>query len=142
MSNATATPSSGTATSSSSNSRFECLPAYSRSLLKVKLPVTVTLATSKTSIGRLLELVPGSILQFKKMCDEALSLEVGGYRVAEGEAVKVGDRFGLRITSMVLPEERFSPVDGKSTPSHQDFEDTERPESAESLTNSAIPPCR
>ncbi|MFO7907000.1 MAG: FliM/FliN family flagellar motor switch protein [Pirellulaceae bacterium] len=81
--------------------------------MKIRLPVTVTLATSKTSVGSLLELVPGSILQFKKMCDEPLSLEVNGYRVAQGETVKVGDKFGLRITSMALPEERFSPIKGK-----------------------------
>lgn len=113
MSNATATPPSNTG---SVNNRFERLPAYSRSLLKIKLPVSVTLASSKTSVGRLMELVPGSILQFKNMCDEAIGLEVGGYRVADGEAVKVGDKFGLRITSMVLPEERFKPVEGQRTP--------------------------
>jgi hypothetical protein len=33
--------------------------------------------------------------------------------VAEGETVKVGDKFGLRLTSMVLPEERFQTVAGK-----------------------------
>ena len=71
------------------------------------------MATSRKSVGSVLELVPGSILQFDKMCDETLTLEVGGYCVAEGEAVKVGDKFGLRITSMVLPEERFSPVPGR-----------------------------
>ena len=90
----------------------ECLPAYSRSLLKIKVPVTVTLATSKQSVGSILDLVPGSIIQFEKLCDEMLSLEVGDHRVAEGEAVKVGDKFGLRLTSMTLPEERFHTVRG------------------------------
>ncbi len=89
------------------------LPDYSRSLLKITVPVTVTLATSKLPVREILELVPGSILQFEKMCDEALSLEVGEHRVAEGETVKVGDKFGLRVTSMVLPEERFHSVRGQ-----------------------------
>jgi flagellar motor switch/type III secretory pathway protein FliN len=89
------------------------LPGYARSLLKIQVPVTVTLATSKRPIGTILELVPGSILQFEKGCDEPLSLEIGSLRVAEGETVKVGDRFGLRLTSMVLPEERFRPVEGR-----------------------------
>ncbi|MHB8969869.1 MAG: FliM/FliN family flagellar motor switch protein [Pirellulaceae bacterium] len=96
-----------------SRSWLQCLPAYSRSLLKIKVPVTVTLATSKQPIRNILELVPGSILQFEKLCDETLSLEVGSHRVAEGETVKVGDKFGLRLTSMVLPEERFHTVLGK-----------------------------
>ncbi len=92
---------------------FHCLPSYSRSLLKISVPVTVTLARAKQPIGNIMELVPGTILQFEKMCDEMLSLEVGGQRVAEGETVKVGDKFGLRITSIVLPEERFTIVAGK-----------------------------
>jgi flagellar motor switch protein FliN/FliY len=36
--------------------------------------------------------------------------------VAVGEAVKVGEKFGLRITSMVLPEEKFEPIQGKPRP--------------------------
>jgi hypothetical protein len=37
-----------------------------------------------------------------------LQLEVSGRPVATGEAVKVGDKFGLRVNSIVLPEERFA----------------------------------
>jgi flagellar motor switch protein FliN/FliY len=96
-----------------SPSWLQRLPPYSRSLLKIKVPVTVTLATSKQSVRSILGLVPGAIIQFEKMCDEMLSLEVGNHRVAEGETVKVGDKFGLRLTSMTLPEERFRPVRGK-----------------------------
>jgi hypothetical protein len=32
---------------------------------------------------------------------------VGGQLVAEGEAVKIGDKFGFRITSMLPPREHF-----------------------------------
>jgi flagellar motor switch protein FliN/FliY len=91
------------------------LPPYSRSLLRIKVPVTVTLATSRQSVRSILQLVPGSIIQFDKPCGEMLSLEVGNRRVAEGETVKVGDKFGLRLTSMALPEERFRIVTGKDT---------------------------
>ncbi len=73
----------------------------------------MTLAETKQSVREIMELVPGSILQFEKMCDETLRLEVGDQAIAEGETVKVGDKFGLRITSMVLPEERFHRVRGK-----------------------------
>ena len=97
------------------------LPAYARSLLKIKVPVSVTLATAKETIGDIVELVPGSILQFDKTCDEPLYLEVGDHCVAEGETVKVGDKFGLRITAMVMPGERFQRVAGlKSLSSTED----------------------
>src|SRR5262245_3457545 len=79
------------------------LPSYSRSLLHIRVPVTVTLASKRQAVNRIVELGQGSIIQFEKPCDETLELQVGGHTVAAGEAVKVGDKFGLRITSIVLP---------------------------------------
>jgi flagellar motor switch/type III secretory pathway protein FliN len=89
------------------------LPPYTRSLLRIKVPVVVTLAEKRQKLSRIIELGPGSIIQFDKSCEEMLELEVGNRAVASGEAVKVGDKFGLRITAMVLPDERFSPVTGR-----------------------------
>jgi flagellar motor switch protein FliN/FliY len=91
---------------------FSRLPPYSRSLLRIRVPVTVTLAATKQPVQRILELGPGTIIQFDKPCDEMLTLEVGNQSVAVGEAVKVGDKFGLRITSITLPGERFWAVKG------------------------------
>ncbi len=88
------------------------LPAYTRSLLKIKVPVAVTLAASKQPIHRIIDLGPGSILQFEKPCDQPLTLCVGGHEIATGEAVKAGEKFGLRITEMILPGERFLAVRG------------------------------
>lgn len=86
------------------------LPNFSRSLLQIKLPVVVTLARKRQPVGQILKLGPGSIIQFDKSCEETLELEVGERSIATGEAVKVGDKFGLRINSMILPDERFAPV--------------------------------
>jgi flagellar motor switch/type III secretory pathway protein FliN len=90
--------------------RIAHLPAYTRSLLRIKVPVVVTLAVSEQPVSRILDLGPGTLLHFKKPCDEPLTLSVGNCDVAVGEAVKVGEKFGLRITSMVLPEEKFEPL--------------------------------
>ncbi len=35
---------------------------------------------------------------------------IGGQQIAEGEAVKIGDKFGFRVTAMVLPSEHFVPL--------------------------------
>ena len=85
-------------------------PPYTRSLLRVRVPVAVTLAEKKQTLGRILEIGPGQILQFDKSCEEALDMQVSNCKIASGEAVKVGDKFGLRIVSIVPPEERFVPV--------------------------------
>jgi flagellar motor switch protein FliN/FliY len=96
------------------NAWLQRLPGYSRSLLKIQIPVSVTLATTKRSIQEILELVPGSIIPFEKPYDDVLTLEVGDQKVAQGETVKVGDKFGLRLTSITLPGERFQRVAGRN----------------------------
>jgi flagellar motor switch protein FliN/FliY len=91
------------------------LPPYTRSLLRIRVPVVVTLAEKRQKLSRIIELGPGSIIQFDKSCEEMLELEVGNRPVATGEAVKVGDKFGLRITAIALPDERFNPVHAERT---------------------------
>ena len=66
-------------------------------------------------VGRVVEVAPGSILQFDKSCEDMLELSVGEHPIAAGEAIKVGDKFGLRVTSIILPEERFHPVNRESS---------------------------
>lgn len=86
------------------------LPPFTRNLLRIKVPVMVTLAQKKQPVNTIMELAPGAIIQFNKSCEEMLELEVSGHKTAVGECVKVGDKFGLRITSIVLPDERFVSV--------------------------------
>jgi flagellar motor switch protein FliN/FliY len=86
------------------------LPAYARSLLKIRVPVSVQLATRKETVQEIVGLAPGAIVKFDKGCDELLQMVVGGNAVAEGEAVKIGDKFGFRITSMLMPQEHFVKV--------------------------------
>ena len=89
------------------------LPRYARSLLKIKVPVTVILAETRIALTKITELAPGSIIQFKKNYDAPLSLEVRDQRIAEGEAVKVGDKFGLSIQKIAMPDERFWVIHGR-----------------------------
>jgi flagellar motor switch protein FliN/FliY len=90
--------------------RLAQLPPYARSLMRIQVPVVVTLATTQQPVNRVLELAPGAILHFDKPFDAPLTLSVGQCEVAVGETVKVGDKFGLRITSMVMPGEKFELV--------------------------------
>jgi flagellar motor switch/type III secretory pathway protein FliN len=96
----------------------QSLPPYTRSLLRIQVPVVVTLAEKRQPLGRIIELSPGAILQFDKSCEEMLELFVGDRPIACGEAVKVGDKFGLRITSITPPDERFYPLGSADAPRH------------------------
>ena len=86
------------------------LPSYSRSLLQIEVPVVVTLATTRLAVKRVLDMGPGTIVHFDKSYDSPLTLSVGHCEVAVGDAVKVGDKFGIRISSMIMPQEKFEPV--------------------------------
>jgi flagellar motor switch protein FliN len=77
------------------------LPKYSRDLLQIQVPVRVKLASQRKSIQEIIELGPGSIVKFDKTCDEPLELCIGDRAVAQGEVVKVGDKFGLKISGLV-----------------------------------------
>ena len=89
---------------------FSGLPSYSQSLLKIELPVRVVLATKKENLKDIVELASGSIIKFEKSCEELLQLQVGEHKVALGEAVKIGDKFGFRVSSITMPEEHFTKV--------------------------------
>src|SRR5688572_13568586 len=73
------------------------LPVHARSIMKVRVPLQVTLASQRKSVKEIIELGPGSIVKFDKTCDQPLELMLGDRPLAHGEVVKVGDKFGLRI---------------------------------------------
>ncbi len=81
-----------------------------KSLLRIEANVAVTLAQQKLPVERILQFVPGVMIQFDKPCDKPISLEIDGNTIAEGEVVKVGDKFGLRITEISNREERWIPL--------------------------------
>ncbi len=113
---AAGTPGFGSASKASAGEDYELaqrlsqLPAYARSLLRIQVPVVVTLAETRQPVSRVLDLAPGTILHFNKACDDPLTVSIGKCNVAVGETVKVGDKFGLRLTSMVMPDEKFELV--------------------------------
>ncbi len=77
------------------------LPTFAQRLLRIRLPAQVILASQSKSIQDITELGPGSIIKFDKTCDEPLVLIVGDRPLAHGEVVKVGDKFGLRISGLI-----------------------------------------
>jgi len=84
----------------------ESLPPLIAALLKVPVPVSVTLAEKKMPVGQILALGPGMIVQFEKSCDELIDLKVNWHGVGKGEAMKVGEKFGIKITEINSPEQR------------------------------------
>ena len=76
-------------------------------LLDVPLEVNVELGRTRMTIQDLLQLGPGSVIELDKVAGEPLDILVNGRLVARGEAVVVNDKFGVRITDIVSPQERI-----------------------------------
>lgn len=66
-------------------------------IMRLQVPVIVKLAERKFNIAEVLRMQTGAILEFAKASDEPLELMINNKTVALGEAVKVGENFGLRI---------------------------------------------
>lgn len=91
------------------------LKPYCESVLRVGVPVVVTLAHKKMQIDQVLKLVPGVMIQFEKPCDSPMTVEVGDQAIAVGDVVKIGDKFGIKISDVLKPAERFVAVSEKAS---------------------------
>ena len=72
-------------------------------LASIRVPVAVRLAEKRVPLAAIRALVPGSLITFEKGCEEPLELYVSDAARrphAVGEAVKVGERFGLKVTAV------------------------------------------
>jgi flagellar motor switch protein FliN/FliY len=76
-------------------------------LLDVDLDVSIELGSTTLSIKRILDLAPGSIVELDRMAGEPVDLLVNNKAVAKGEVVVIDESFGIRILSLVSPEERI-----------------------------------
>lgn len=76
-------------------------------LLDVPLSLTVELGGTRMTLQKILSLGVGSVIELDKPAGEPLDMLLNGRLVARGEAVVVGDRFGVRITDIVSQMERL-----------------------------------
>lgn len=69
-------------------------------ILHIEVPVIVKLAERKLALSEVLRLGTGAIIEFFKASDEPLELLINNKVIGLGEAVKVGENFGLRVTQI------------------------------------------
>jgi flagellar motor switch protein FliN len=75
-------------------------------LYDVKLEVSVVLGTTRMLIRELLNLDINSIVELNKLAGESLDVIVNDKVIARGEAVVINDKFGVRLTEVISPNER------------------------------------
>ncbi len=75
-------------------------------ILDIPVHLTVELGRTKLSIRNLVQLAQGSIVELDRLAGEPLDVLVNGCLIAQGEVVVVNDKFGIRLTDVIAPEER------------------------------------
>jgi flagellar motor switch protein FliN/FliY len=76
------------------------------SLLDVPIDISIEIGRTKMTIGELLSLSKGSIVELKKSAGESVDIYVNGKLLGKGEVVVVNERLGVRVAKIVAPVER------------------------------------
>ena len=76
-------------------------------ILDIPVKLTVEIGRTKIAIKNLLQLAQGSVLELDSMAGEPLDILVNGCLIAQGEAVIVNDKLGIRLTDVITPSERI-----------------------------------
>jgi flagellar motor switch protein FliN/FliY len=75
-------------------------------VMDVPIELTVEIGRKTMRIAEVLTLGPGSILELDKASGEPLDVLLNNRCVARGEAVVIGDRYGVRITEVFAMDEK------------------------------------
>jgi flagellar motor switch protein FliN/FliY len=76
-------------------------------LYDIPLNISVEVGRSKIKLKDLLKMGEGYVLELDKLAGEPLDLYVNSKLIAKGEAVMVGDKFGIRLTDVVSTADRI-----------------------------------
>jgi flagellar motor switch protein FliN/FliY len=74
-------------------------------VMDVPVEVSVEIGRKKMRIADILRIGSGSVLELDKVAGEPLDIYVNNRIVARGEAVVVGDHYGVRLTEILIADE-------------------------------------
>ncbi len=83
------------------------LPPNFDMIMDIPVHMTVELGRTKIAIRSLLQLAQGSVVELDGLAGEPMDVLVNGCLIAQGEVVVVNDKFGIRLTDIVTPQERI-----------------------------------
>lgn len=75
-------------------------------ILDIPLELTVVIGRTRILVQELLQLTQGSVVALDKLAGEPMEVYVNGKLIGRGEVVVVNEKFGIRITDIISPQER------------------------------------
>jgi flagellar motor switch protein FliN/FliY len=88
---------------------FDSAPGAPNMEVILDIPVTLAMEVGSTNITirNLLQLNQGSVIELDRLAGEPLDVLVNGTLIAHGEVVVVNEKFGIRLTDVISPQERI-----------------------------------
>ncbi len=83
-------------------------------IMKIAVPVIVRLAHRSMRVKEIMQFATGSIVEFDKPADAELDLMINNEVIGYGQAVKVGENFGLRVLRVRSVREKIEALGGES----------------------------
>ena len=77
-----------------------------RLLENIDVVLTVEVGSAEIKTRDLLRLNEGSVIELDRLAGDPLDILANGTMIAKGEVVMVGERFGVRFSEIVAPEDR------------------------------------
>ena len=79
-------------------------------LENIDVMLTVEVGRTEITIKDLLRLNEGSVVELDRLAGDPLDIMVNNTKIAKGEVVMVGERFGIRFGEIVDPEKRMESI--------------------------------
>ena len=76
-------------------------------LENIDVMLTVEVGRTEITIRDLLRLNEGSVVELDRLAGDPLDIMVNNTKIAKGEVVMIGERFGVRFGEIVDPEKRM-----------------------------------
>ena len=78
----------------------------------VQVEISVEIGRVTMSLGEMMQLGPGSVVELDRDITEPVTVMAQGVRIASGEVVVINDRFAVRITEVAAADDLTEKDDG------------------------------
>ena len=79
-----------------------------QTILKLEVPLLVMVGQCRRPVDEVLSMGPGAIIELDRPVDSDLILMVNNKAIGNGQAVKVGENYGIKITQIDSAAERIN----------------------------------
>jgi len=77
------------------------------SIMRLEVPLVVVLGEHRVPISSVRQWVPGSIIELQINAEEPLKIRVNNREIGTGSAVKIGENFGVRVSTILGKTDRI-----------------------------------